>query len=161
MGGMNLIDPSDPIQGLTPKQERAALLHAAGLDKTAAYTQAYNVTTDNKVTISQTAHQVFSNPKVKFRVAQLRKEAAMAISHSALDLKNFVLAGLVELAATAKSEAVRRQAYETLGKTNVVNLFKDETGDDPSKMADADLEKKLETTLRKVLDKVRVINPRT
>lgn len=161
MGGLNLTDPSDPLQGLTPKQEKAALLHAAGLDKTTAYQQAYNVTTDNRQTISGGAVRCFENEKVAARVVQLRDEAKRMVLHSGLDLKNFVLSGLVELAATAKSEAVRRQAYETLGKTNVVNLFKDESGDDPSKMADADLERKLEDKLRKVLDKIKVINPNT
>lgn len=158
MGGLNLSDPNDPLQGLTPKQEKAALLHAAGLDKSTAYQQAYNVTTEKKNVINRNAVEVFDNPKVKMRVQQLREEATKMVLHSGLDLKNFVLSGLVELAATAKSEAVRRQAYETLGKTNVVALFKEERAEDLNRLSDQELETKLEDKLRQVLDKLKTIN---
>ena len=56
---------------LTAKQELAVQAYISGMSKSEAYRAAYNTENMSGSSVSRTAHDVFANPKVAARIAEL------------------------------------------------------------------------------------------
>lgn len=119
----SMLKTEDQLEGLTHRMHRFATLLVSGLSNAEAYRIAYD-SADPK-TVAAHASEMAHNPAVMRKVCELRARAENLSMLSAELSRNFVLNGLMGLALSAEKETVRLGAYQTLGKTVGIDLFRE------------------------------------
>lgn len=116
--------PTDPVTGLTPKQEAFCQAMAReGLNQSDAYRKAYDTTGMADGTIWTQASILRKNQKVADRIADIVAEIRAEDSASRATRAARVVATLEQMMLTAKTDSGRLRAAELLGKT--VGLYRD------------------------------------
>lgn len=128
---VDVLDPSDALQGLTSQQEHFCQLYVQGaMTKTDAYRQAYNVGKKTKrETVNRTAHIISRYPKVQARIAQLASKQDIACSLDTVKLRKVAINVIVEIAEHG-GDRVQLAAAIAIAKMPDVGLYKDTVSDD-------------------------------
>lgn len=144
-----------PLQGLTGKQEKFAILFVAGYSKSEAYREAYNVGVDTKLeTVYRNAVSIANNAKVMARIEQLRLGQERQTSYSPAQLRGHIVDEMIGiLFDKATSATGRLKAAELLGKVPGVDLFKTEDEDPRDRLDPEKVRNELARTLQSLLDK--------
>lgn len=119
----SMLKSDDPLEGLTHRMHKFATLCVAGMSNSEAYRVAYEEA--NEVTVKAHATELIRHPAVVRKICELRARAENLSTLSAELSRNFVLNGLMGLALSAEKETVRLGAYQTLGKTVGIDLFRE------------------------------------
>lgn len=113
------------IDGLTTKQFRFATLVFSGLSNADAYRTAYDCEDASETTIKNRAYETASLPAVQEKIRALRLKVEEQTTLSLGLNRDFVINGLMRLAQHATKESVQLGAYQTLGKTVGIDLFRE------------------------------------
>lgn len=114
-------DPDD-YEMLTRRQLVFVAAYLDTRNATAAYMQAYNVTSKLKTTIWPAASKVLNNPKVRARIEKLDRQASkIAVLNHAWVLEQ--LMHNVARSRASKDFAASNKALELIGKTTHLNMF--------------------------------------
>lgn len=136
------------IDGLTTKQFRFATLVFSGMSNMDAYRSAYDCENMQETSINNRAAELASLPAVQDKVRSLRLQVERQSTLSVEVSRNFILNGLMRLATSAEKESVQLGAYQTLGKTIGIDLFREtvrhETVSRTVEDVEAELKDKLE-----------------
>lgn len=125
---VGVLDESDALQGLTSQQFHFALYSFMGDNDAEAYRKAYGYQDSvpgSDPALGQRAHVVANNPKVQAKLLELRAKQEVSASLVPLLSKSFVLNGVMQLALKADKDSTRLRAYELLGKTVGIDLFRE------------------------------------
>lgn len=128
----------------------------AGLTPVEAYTKNYDTKTSKRSTVYNAARSLEADPRIIQRLTQLReKREAQTVLAQHID-RTFVLQGVAEIATNIGNKPeVRLRAYELLGKSAGVDLFRETTvtvrQDRTPEQIESELRKRLET-LRPLLE---------
>jgi len=118
------------------------------MSNTDAYRAAYDCTGMAEFTVSKRASELANHPLVAAKVRELREQTDKQSTLSVALSRNFVLSGLMRLATTAEKESVQLGAYQTLGKTVGIDLFREtvvhETRSRTPEQVEAELKEKLD-----------------
>lgn len=117
-------DPVD-FDGLTDRQFRFASLRFQGMPAMDAYRAAYNCQDASYESVGACASRLGGNPYVIAKIASLRDQVDRQSTLSAALSRNFVINGLMGLAVSADKDSVKLGAYQTLGKTVGIDLFRE------------------------------------
>lgn len=161
------LDESDALQGLTSQQFHFALYSFMGDNDAAAYRKAYGYpdsTPDNDPNLAYRAHVVANNPKVQAKLFQLRAKHEATASLAPLLSKQFVLNGVMQLALSADKDSTRLRAYELLGKTVGIDLFREthrvEKTERTVEQIDAELKERLKNLMPLIEGKATDVTPK-
>ena len=122
----NSLDPAKPFEGLNFQQDAYCWARLDGLKSVDAYMHAYKIEDKNsRYDVSVAAAQIARNPKVVQRLKELIKERDAQTSLVPRLNREFVVNGVMELAMHAKSDSVKLRAFELLGKSAGIDLFRD------------------------------------
>lgn len=137
----------DGLQGLTGKQFLFANLLVQGLPKNQAYAVAYDCPTMSPEAVSQAAWELSRHPKVVAKVADLRLKIEHQTTLAPSLSREWILNGIMDLAANAKKENVRLAAYVNLGKVAGIDLFRETTRVERVNRTPEDLDRELQERL--------------
>ena len=118
------LDKSVAFEGLTPKMEAYCIARIQGANQAEAYREAYNVDNCADVTIYHSASTLERHPKVVARLRELKAQRDEGLSLSPSITKAFVQNGIANLAVNSKSDSVKLRAFELLGKTSDLDMFR-------------------------------------
>jgi hypothetical protein len=124
------LDPSKAFQGLTVKMEAYCQARVAGANMVEAYGQAYSTENSSRETMYRASKELEANPRITARINQLvdmRDQATLLGSNNLYKQlsKQYVINGVMQLSQTASTDAVKLRAFEMLGKTVGIDLFRD------------------------------------
>jgi hypothetical protein len=141
------LDPNDPYEGLTAKQQLFVTLSFSGLSNVEAYRQAYDCEGLAPGTIYDKAYLLAHEPLIKAKIKSL-----MAVRDSRATLapwltQNWILNGIANLAQHAEKEAVQLAAYVALGKTAGIDLFRETVRHEQVSRSVEDVETELKAKL--------------
>jgi len=74
--------------------------------------------------VAKTAHELLQHPKVNAKLRELRVKAEANSTLAASLTKSFVLNGIMSIALEGDKDSTRLRAYELLGKTVGLDLFR-------------------------------------
>lgn len=154
----SVLRPDLPLQGLTAKQERFAVLFVCeGLAKSECYRRAYNVGPDTSLpSIYHSATKISQNPKVVQRIAQLQEEFKGTTRYSPEQMRSHAQDELFAiLFDKTASPTARLKAIEMAGKMPGIDLFKEEGRDPTAGMNQDDLKKEITSTLNSLLKQMQ------
>lgn len=140
------------IDGLTTKQFRFATLVFSGMSNAEAYRVAYDCSSMNDVSVYGKAAEISNLPAVQEKVRALRVKVEQQSTLSANLNRNFVLNGLMDLAITSTKDSVRLGAYQTLGKTVGIDLFRETVVHETRSRTVEDVEQELKQKLDALRD---------
>lgn len=141
------LDPNDPYEGLTAKQQLFVTLSFSGLSNVEAYRQAYDCSGMAPSTINDKASLIAHEPLVR---AKIRSLVSIRDSQSTLApwlTQNWILNGIANLAQHAEKEAVQLAAFVALGKTAGIDLFRETVRHEQVTRSVEDVEAELKTKL--------------
>lgn len=146
-----ILDPLRVFQGLTAKQEAYAMARFKGATQMEAYCAAYDVSGSSKETISRNALDADKHPGIVARVQQLTAERDK-VSNLSVDLsREFVLNGIMRIALMGQKETTQLRAYELLGKTAGIDLFRETTRVEHVNRTPEDVERELKARLGEMM----------
>lgn len=146
-----ILDPLRVFQGLTAKQEAYAMARFKGATQMEAYCAAYDVSGSSKETISRNALDADKHPGIVARVQQLTAERDK-VSNLSVDLsREFVLNGIMRIALMGQKETTQLRAYELLGKTAGIDLFRETTRVEHVNRTPEDVERELKAKLSEMM----------
>lgn len=144
------------FQGLTVKQEDYANARLGGLQPLEALKSVYAPNTENYGTLSNMAAQLEANPRIQGRIRQLLAERQQKTSFAPIQVdRDFVIQGVATLALTAAKDADKLKAYDMLGKSVGIDLFRETVIHEKRERSVEDVEKDLRAKLdamRKTID---------
>ncbi len=138
------------VDGLTSWQFRFVSLVFSGMANTEAYRAAYDAHDMADVTVKNLSANLASLPAVQDKVRALRLQVERQSTLSAEVSRNFVLNGLMRLATTAEKESVQLGAYQTLGKTVGIDLFRETVRHETVTRTVDDVEQELKAKLEQL-----------
>lgn len=141
------LDDDDAFQGLTSRQYKLATLVFQGLNDTEAYRQAGYGGNMNPQSLGKAAHLAVNNPKVQAKLRELRQQVDAQTTLAPSLSREWILNGIMDLAANAKKENVRLAAYVNLGKVAGIDLFRETTRVERVNRTPEDLDRELQERL--------------
>lgn len=143
------LDPNDPFQGLTSKQQLFVMHSFSGMSDADAYRAAYNTSNMTEMSIRGCAADVANHPLVKAKLANLQVERDKQTSLAPGITREWVIQGIKEIAtdSTAK-QSTRLAAYIALGKTYAAPVFKEPEQSDAKPISTEDMDKRILELLR-------------
>lgn len=114
--------------GLTPKEERMAVLVSKGKPMVEAFATAFGVEGALNANHYETAMELMAREKMQARLHALGEQAVEAISFNSDAIRKHVLTGLIKESKNEKASATARvQALVWLGKVDTVGMFRERT----------------------------------
>ena len=143
------LDPNDPFQGLTSKQQLFVSFSFSGLNDVEAYRQAYDASNMTDMSVQGCAREVAAHPLVRAKLKQLQDKRDEQSSLAPLLSIDWVANGIRDIAAdkTIKPN-VRLAAYIAAGKLRGVNAFGSDPIEQPAQRSVDDIDKQLLAMLR-------------
>jgi len=143
------LDPNDPFQGLTSKQQLFVMHSFSGMSDADAYRAAYDASGMTEKTLWGCAREVAQNPLVKAKIASLQVARDKQTTLAPGITREWVIQGIKEIAtdSTAK-QSTRLQAYIALGKTYAAPVFKEPEQSDAKPISTEDMDKRILELLR-------------
>lgn len=111
--------------GLTASMDRYCRARFAGANPSEAYRQAYNCERSSAATVANNASDLEADPRIVSRVQQMVERRDTLSSLAPRVTKEFVLNGVVDLALNADKDSTRLRAFELLGKSVGIDLFRE------------------------------------
>ena len=146
-----VLDPLRVFQGLTAKQEAYAMARFKGSTQREAYMLAYDTEGCTERTIHGAAMDLDRHPAIVARVQQLTAERDR-VSNLSVDLsREFVLNGIMRIALMGQKETTQLRAYELLGKTAGIDLFRETTRVEHVNRTPEDVERELKAKLSEMM----------
>ncbi len=146
-----VLDPLRVFQGLTAKQEAYAMARFRGANQYEAYCSAYDVEGCSRETIQRSAVDADRHPAIVARVQQLTAERDRASNLSADLSREFVINGIMRIAMMGQKETTQLRAYELLGKTAGIDLFRETTRVEHVNRTPEDVERELKARLGEMM----------
>jgi len=119
------------------------------MDGIAAYRAAYHCPDADYDVVRVSSSRLSSNPFVVAKIVSLRDQVTRQSTVAAGLNRDFVLNGLMGLAVSSDKDSVRLGAYQTLGKTVGIDLFREtvvhETRTRTVEDVETELKQKLDT----------------
>ena len=143
------------MEGLTAKQWRFVQAVFSGMAHTDAYRSVYDCTGMTVKSVQSTANNLAQLPAVKRKLAAMRLEVESKAVLAPLVTREFVIQGITNLALHADKDSTKLRAFELLGKTVGVDLFRDVVVKETAERSVADIERELRdklASLRNVID---------
>jgi len=141
----------DPFGGMTSKMAKFVDLSFSGLSDIEAYRQSYDVSGMAARTIAVRAHEVAHHPLVTVKLRELQEaREAQAILVARLG-KEYVLEGIMKIAERGDKDSTRLRAYELLGKTAGIDLFRETTRVEHVNRTPEDVERELKARLGEMM----------
>ena len=139
----------DALEGLTSQQQLFVTHIFSGMGYTEAYIAAGYGTSGSPQNVSWRAAQLANEPNVQIKLRTMREERDAKATLAPLLTRDFVVTGIMAMATSAKSEAVKLRALQLLGQTAAIDLFRPSS--EPAKRArtteeiDAELKRRLDS----------------
>ena len=152
---MTTLDPDRNFEGLTPRQWRFVQEVFAGASNVEAYRRTYDCEGQAQSTINGNAATVAHHPLVVAKLKAMRLEVEAKVTLAPLVTREFVIQGITNLALHADKDSTKLRAFELLGKTVGVDLFRDVVVKETAERSVADIERELRdklASLRTVID---------
>lgn len=121
------LDPDDPFQGMTSKQYAFTMASFSGMSDADAYRTVYDVGDMDNVTLWHNAAALAHHPLVTSKLTELRLRTDDKATLVPFLNKEWILNGVMQIALHGDKDSTRLRAYETLGKTNGIDLFRETT----------------------------------
>lgn len=144
-----------PLDGLTSKQWLFVQAVFAGADHTSAYRQVYSAENMAPHTVHTAADELMRHPAIKAKLSAMRQKVEAQSTLAPLVTREFVLNGIMQLAVHADKDSTKLRAFELLGKTVGVDLFRDHVVTTKEERSVADIERELKeklASLRQTID---------
>ncbi len=123
--GTRLLDPDDPFDGLTSKQQLFVSLSFSGLSDVEAYRKSYDCTGMTTASIANKAHETAYHPLVKAKLRKLVDSRDDQSTLASFLTREWILNGIAGIAQAADKDSTRLNAYVALGKTAGIDLFRE------------------------------------
>lgn len=144
------LDDSDAFEGLTSKQHRFVMHSFSGLSDVAAYRLVYDCRGMNPVVTAHKAAELAHDPLVSAKLRDLRLQVEEQSTLAPTTTRAFVLNGITALALNADKDSTKLRAYELLGKTAGIDLFRDTVRHERTERSVEDVDKELRDRLREL-----------
>lgn len=141
------------FDGLTPKQYNYATARAAGATMSEAYRTAYDVGPDtDPVVANWDARTVEAHPLVVKRVRELVARNEAVNSLAPLVTKEWIINGVANIASNEQLKpADRLKAYDMLGRSVGIDLFRDVTVIEKRERTPAEIQAELKAKLESLM----------
>ena len=141
----------DPFGGMTSKMAKFVDLSFSGLSDIEAYRQSYDISGMTARTVAVRAHEVAHHPLVTVKLRELQEaREAQAILVARLG-KEYVLEGIMKIAERGDKDSTRLRAFELLGKTAGIDLFRETTRVEHVNRTPEDVERELKAKLSEMM----------
>ena len=97
----------------------------SGFNNTEAYRQIFDTAGQADSTVYGNANALAKNPLIVAKLDELRLKAEQQATLAPTLGRSFVLNGIMALALSSDKDSVKLRAYELLGKTAGIDLFRD------------------------------------
>jgi len=121
------LDPNDPFDGLTSKQQVYVSLSFSGLSDVEAYRRAYDCAGMSEGSIRRKAAEAAHNPMVSAKLRQLQDKRDGLTTLAAGLTREWITNRLMILATSAEKETVQVTSLIALGKVAGIDLFRETT----------------------------------
>jgi hypothetical protein len=146
-----VLDINDPFGGMTSKMARFVDFSFSGMSDTEAYRQAYDTAHMTESSIYSAARDVAKNPLVTAKLRQLQDARDAKSTLLAFLNREYVLEGIMKIANTGDKDSVRLRAFELLGKTVGLDLFRETTRVERVDRTPADVDRELKERLQAMM----------
>lgn len=150
------LDDARPFEGLTTAQHKMVMLMFSGLQQTEAYRAVYDTSHMQESSIYSAARDMAAKPLVVAKLREMRQRAEAQATLAPNLTRNFVLNGVMGLALSASKESVQLAAYQTLGKTVGIDLFRDVHLTEKVTRTPDDVDKELKTRLLELQQRLTI-----
>ena len=143
------LDPDDPFEGLTSKQQLFVMHSFSGMNDVEAYRKAYDCSNQADATVQSSASRAAQHPLVRAKLSQLvaRREAQTTLLPTIT--RQWVIDGIREIARDKNVKPnTRLAAYVALGKVRSIDIFGAEAEPTAPKLTPEDMD-------RRILDMIR------
>lgn len=141
------LDPNDPYDGLTAKQQVFVAMSFSGLSDIEAYRRSYDCGGMTLASIGRQAANVAHHPMVAAKIRQLQgnrdQQSTLASSLS----REWIQQRIMKLATDADKDSVKLAALVALGKVVGIDLFRETTRVERIERTPADIDRELEERL--------------
>lgn len=144
------LDPNDPYDGLTSRQQMFVSLSFSGLSNIEAYRQAYDCSDMAPGTIADKSRLLAHEPLIQTKIRSLVDARDAQATLSPWLTKAWILNGIANLARYADKEAVQLAAYVALGKTAGIDLFRETVRHEQVTRSVDDVEQELKAKLEQL-----------
>ena len=145
--GRNL-DPNDPFDGLTSKQQVYASLSFSGLSDVEAYRRAYECAGMTEASVRRRAADVAHNPMVRAKLRQMQDTRDAKTTLAAGLTREWITQRLMGLADHAEKDTVKVTSLIALGKIAGIDLFRETTRTEHITRTVEDIDRELVTHLK-------------
>lgn len=139
----------DAFEGLNSQQQLFATHVFSGMTYIEAYQAAGYGSSGDIQRMRTRAAQLANEPAIQAKLRALREERDAKATLAPLLTRDFVVTGIMSMATSAKSEAVKLRALQLLGQTAAIDLFRPSS--EPAKRSrttdeiDAELKRRLDS----------------
>lgn len=145
---VGVLDPNDPYDGLTAKQQVFVAMSFSGMSDIEAYRQAYDCSGMNVTSIGRQAANVAHHPMVTAKIRQLQDNRDSQSTLASSLTREWIQQRLMKLADNAEKDTVKVTALIALGKVVGIDLFRETTRVERIERTPADIDRELEEQLR-------------
>ena len=146
----SVLDPNDPYDGLTSKQQKFVELSFSGLSYMDAYRQTYDCSNMNEVSIGRKAAEVAHSPKVTAKIRQLQDKRDNQSTLAASLTRDWITNRIMRIADGPEKTSDKLRALELLGKHVGIDLFRETTRVERVERTPEDIDAELESQLRSI-----------
>lgn len=146
----SVLDPNDPYDGLTSKQQKFVELSFSGLSDLDAYRQAYDCSAMTDATIKRKAVELAHAPLVTAKIRQLQDKRDSQSTLAANLTRDWITRRIMKIADKGEKESNQLRALELLGKHVGIDLFRETTRVERVERTPEDIDAELETQLRSI-----------
>lgn len=136
------------MEGLTSKQWQFVQRVFNGANHTEAYRQTYDCSRMQDRTVQVSADELARHPAVVAKLSSMRREVERQSTLAPLITREFVLNGIMQIATNGDKDSTRLRAFELLGKTVGVDLFREHIVKTTEERSVADIEAELRRKLQ-------------
>lgn len=140
------------FQGLTVKMDNYCLARVAGADPSEAWRAAYDAEQCSPETISSHAAKLEADARIVLRIRQLRERQEAQLTLAPKITREWILNGVASIASnTEEKTGDRLKAYEMLGKSAGIDLFRDTIVTERKERTPEDVARELRAKLEALL----------
>lgn len=136
------------FEGLTPKLYRFVKAAFSGMSYADAYRESHDCSNMAEATIRHNAATTANLPNVQAKLKQLRQQADDQATLAPSITREWIAAGIRNLAVNASKENVQLAAYIALGKMAGIDMFRETTRVERVERTVEDVERELQTRLK-------------